>query len=391
MKTDLHTLTHAAEDKSLHYGAVVPPIYLNSLHLFKDFESYTNVDRFSDDTFIYGRCSNPTVQIAEKKIALLENGTRAAIFSSGMAAAASAIMATCSAGSHIICLRDVYQPVKRFLNSYCIPNLAMSVTYVAGQDLSEVEQAIKPETSLIILESPATFVFTAVNLKAIANIAKKHGVKTYIDNTYCTPLYQKPLDLGIDIVMHTLSKYLGGHSDIIGGVLVSNDDELMKKIHSEIREWFGGVIGPMEGWLLIRSMRTLAVRLRQHQETAMEVARFLEAHPKVKRVYYTGLASHPQADIIARQQTGHTGLLSMELDAAPEKATKFINALELFGIGVSWGGFESLALAPLYTASDEELEFLKLPKSGRGLVRLHCGLEGTDNIICDLSQALEVV
>jgi len=388
MKTDLHTLTHAAEDSNLHYGAVVPPIYLNSLHLFNDFESYANVDRFADDTFIYGRCSNPTVQIAEKKIALLENGVRAAIFSSGMAAAASAIMATCSAGSHIICLRDVYQPVKRFLNSYCIPNLAMSVTYVAGQDLCEIEQAIKPETSLIILESPATFVFTAVDLKAIADIAKKHNVKTYIDNTYCTPLYQKPLDLGIDIVMHTLSKYLGGHSDIIGGVLVSSDDKLMKKIHSEIREWYGGIIGPMEGWLLIRSMRTLAVRLRQHQETAMEVARFLEAHPKVKRVYYTGLASHPQADIIARQQTGHTGLLSIELDAPLEKAVEFINALQLFGIGVSWGGFESLALAPLYNATDEELEFLKLSKNGRGLVRLHCGLEGTDNIIQDLTQAL---
>jgi len=387
MNDDLLALTHTGDDYDKYFGAVVPPVFMNSLHIFKTFEQFADTDPFDEDKFVYGRVANPTVVIAEKKIAQLENGARAAIFSSGMAAAASAIMATCKSGSHIICLRNIYQPVRRFLSTFCIPKLSMSVTWVSGQDLSEFEHAIRPETSLIILESPATFIFTVTDIRAVADIAKKHGVRTYIDNSYCTPLFQKPLDLGVDISMHTMSKYLGGHSDIIGGVLVSKDDTLMRSIMSEMREWFGGIIGPMEGWLVTRSLRTLAVRLKQHQETAMEVAAFLERHPKVRRVNYTGLGSHPQADIIAKQQTGHTGLMSFLLDAPPEAAVKLINELKLFGIGVSWGGFESLALTPLYTASDEELAFLSLP-DGRGLIRLYCGLEGTGNLIEDLEQAL---
>ena len=390
MNDDLLALTHTGDDYDKYFGAVVPPVFMNSLHIFKTFEDYSNVDIFAEDQFIYGRVANPTVVIAEKKIAQLENGVRAAIFSSGMAAAAAAIMATCKAGSHIICLRNIYQPVKRFLSTVCEPNLSMSTTYVSGQDLSELEHAIRPETSLIILESPATFIFSVTDLRGVADIAKKHGIKTYIDNSYCTPLFQKPLDLGIDISMHTMSKYLGGHSDVIGGVLVSKDDALMRKIMSEMREWFGGIIGPMEAWLVTRSLRTLAVRLNQHQETAMEVARYLDSHPKVSRVYYTGLESHPQADIIAKQQTGHTGLMSFMLDAPPEAAVKLINELKLFGIGVSWGGFESLALTPLYNAPEEELAFLSLPE-GRGLIRLYCGLEGTSNLLQDLEHALNIL
>lgn len=388
MNEDLLSLTHTGDEYDKYLGAVVPPVFLNSLHVFKTYEEYSNVDVFQEDNYIYGRDSNPTVHIVERKIAALEHGARAVVFSSGMAAASSAIMATCKAGSHIICLRDVYQPVKRFLNNVCIPNLNMTVTYLTGLDLQELEDAIRPETSLIILESPATFVFTVVDLRAIAQIAKRHGVKTYIDNTYCTPLYQKPLDFGIDISMHTLSKYLGGHSDIIGGVIVSKDEDLMRKCMSQMREWFGGILGPMEAWLVMRGMRTLDARLSRHQETAMKVAQFLEDHPKVKKVNYTGLASHPQHDLIAKQQTGHSGLMSLELNASPEDAVKFINNLRLFGKGCSWGGFESLALTPLYKCDDEELRFLDMTES-RGLIRLHCGLEGAENLIEDLSQALE--
>jgi len=360
---------------------------MNSLHIFKSSEDFTNFAPFVEDSYMYGRTANPTVLVAEKKIARLENGARAAIFSSGMAAATAAVMATCKAGSHIICIRNAYSPLRRFLDDFCTTNLNMSITYVKGQDLSEFEEAIIPETSLIILESPASFVFTVTDLRGVAVIAKKYGVKTYCDNSYCSPVFQKPLDLGIDISMHTLSKYLGGHSDIIGGVLISKDDELMQKIIRDMRELYGGIMGPMEAWLLIRSMRTLIARLNQHQETAMEVAHFLEKHPKIKKVNYTGLKSHPQADLIAKQQTGHTGLMSFLLDAPPESAVKFINALKIISVGVSWGGFESLALAPLYNTTNEELDFLSLP-DGHGLIRLYCGLEGPENIIADIEQAL---
>jgi len=387
---DLLSLTHTGDEYDKYLNAVVPPVFLNSLHVFKTFEAYSNINIYEEDNYVYGRDSNPTVNIVERKLAELEHGSRAVAFSSGMAAASAAIMATCKAGSHIICLRDAYQPVKRFLNNICIPRLNMSVTYISGLDLKELESKIQVNTSLIILESPATFVFTVIDIKAVTDIAKRHGVKTYLDNTYCTPLFQKPLDLGVDIVMHTMSKYLGGHSDIIGGILVSKDEELMRMIMGQMRQWFGGIIGPMEAWLVMRGMRTLDARLQQHQRTAMAVSEFLEKHPKVRKVYYTGLQSHPQHEIINRQQTGHTGLMSIELNTTPEEAVKFINNLHLFGKGCSWGGFESLALCPLYHCDEEELEFLQLTGS-RGLIRLHCGLEGEENLITDLSQALEKV
>ncbi len=385
---DFLILERAGEDEKTYLNAVTPPIFMNSLHVFDTFEEYHGVDVFKKNEFYYGRASNPTTSIAEEKIAQLEHGTRAVMFSSGMAAASAAILSTCGAGSHIICMIDAYQPVKRFLNEYCIPQLNMQVTFLKGTDLQEMEAAIQENTALIILESPATFVFTVVDLEEISRIARKHNVKTYMDNTYCTPLYQKPLDFGIDIVMHTLTKYLGGHSDVLGGVLVSKDEALMRRIMNQMREWLGGVMGPMESWLVIRGMRTLGVRLKQHQKSAQAVAEFLEKHPKVKKVYYPGLKSHPQHDLICKQQKGSSGLLSLELKGDPEKALQFVDALQLFRKGCSWGGFESLAMVPLYYADEEELEFLGI---GRGLIRMHCGLEGTENLINDLQRALDLL
>ena len=385
----LLSLTHRFEDYQRHYGAVSPPVYLNSLHLFPTFEEYLDADSARDDCFIYGRDSNPTTRLLERKLTALEHGKDAAVFSSGMAAATSAILATCSAGDHILCMRDVYQPVKRFMAAVGVPRLHLTCDYVSGLDLDEIERAIRPNTRLMILESPATFVFTVVDLQAIATLCRSHGVLTYIDNTYCTPLFQNPLDLGIDIVMHTLSKYLGGHSDVIGGALVVKDEALMRAIVRNVREFFGGILGPMEGWLVLRGLRSLDARLKVHQQTAMKVASFLEGHPLVSKVYYTGLCSHPQAEIIRRQMRGHTGLMSFELNCPKEDAARLINRLKWFGKGCSWGGFESLALCPLYRASDEEMGFLGL--ENRGLIRIHCGLEGEENLLDDLRQALDSI
>lgn len=385
---DLLALTHGGEKPESYLRAVTPPVFMTSLHVFDTFEQYLDVDPLDKDQFYYGRSGNPTTSILEQKIAQLEHAQDAAVFASGMGAASAAILATCGADSHIVCMRDVYQPVKRLLNTFCGPNLKMSVTYVSGTDLDELERAITDKTSLIVLESPATFVYTVVDLRKIAEIAKKHGVKTYIDNTYCTPLFQKPLDFGIDIVMHTMTKYIGGHSDLMGGALASQDIELIHRIKSTIREWFGAVMGPMEAWLAIRGMRTLDVRLRRHQETATRVAEFLEKHPKVARVYYTGLPSHPQYELARSQQEGESGLLSLVLKGDPEKALTFVNNLKLFGKGCSWGGYESLAIIPLYRAEQTELDFLQ---ADRGLVRLHCGLEGADNLLSDIRQALDAL
>lgn len=391
MMDDLLSMTHLGDEYDKYLNAVIPPVFMNSLHVFPTFEEYAGCDASKKGEFKYGRVSNPTVHILEEKVAALEHGCRAAAFGSGMAATSAAILATCKAGSHIICMRDVYGPVKNILNRYMIPKLNMSVTYWSGESLDELEKAILPETDLIMIESPATFVFTVVDIAGVAAIAKKHGVKTYIDNTYCTPLYQKPLDLGIDLVMHTLTKYIGGHSDIMGGILTSADEELMIEIQFTVRELFGANMGPMEAWLAIRGLRTMALRVAEHGRTAQIIAEYLEKHERVERVYYTGLPSHPQRELIEKQQKGHTGLLSFVLKDSPEEAVKVINKLTLFGKGCSWGGFESLALCPLYTATEEEIKFLNLSDHDRGLIRIHCGLEGVDNLMEDLENALERV
>ncbi|RDY31373.1 trans-sulfuration enzyme family protein, partial [Lachnotalea glycerini] len=196
-----------------------------------------------------------------------------------------------------------------------------------------------------------------------------------------------PLDMGIDIVMHTMTKYIGGHSDLIGGVLISKDEEFMRKIMVQ-RDWFGGVIGPMEAWLAIRGLRTLDVRMQRHYETTMEIAKFLENHPKIKRVFYTGLPSHPQYELARKQQSGECGLLSVEVEGDVQDVETFVDSLKLFSKGCSWGGFESLAIAYTYNWSEKELEFHHLSKN---IVRLHCGLEGSENLLQDLKQALNKI
>ncbi|MDB8711194.1 trans-sulfuration enzyme family protein [Mediterraneibacter gnavus] len=383
---DLLAMTHVGEDPKKYMGAVTPPVFMNSLHVFDTVKDYFDVDIFNDE-YYYGRASNPTVTILEKKLAALEHGSRAVVFSAGMAACAAAILAVCKTGSHIICVRESYGPVQHLLDEFLHEKMDVEVTYVVGKEVEEFEEAIRPETDMIILESPSTLVCNVVDLQAVAKLARRHGIKTYIDNTYSTPVFQKPLDFGIDIVMHTMTKYIGGHSDLIGGVLISKDDGFMKKIMVQ-RDWFGGVLGPMEAWLAIRGLRTLDVRMQRHYETGMKVAEFLENHPKVERVFYTGLSSHPQYDLARKQQKGECGLLSIEIKGDTKNVETFVDNLKIFEKGCSWGGFESLAIAFTYNWSEEELRFHGL---NRNIVRLHCGLEGTENLIEDLKQALDKI
>lgn len=383
---DLLAMTHLGETPDKYMGSVTPPVFLNSLHVFDSVKDYFDVDIFKDE-YYYGRASNPTVTILEKKLAALEHGERAVVYSAGMSACSAAILAVCKTGSHIICIRESYGPVQHLLDDFLKEKMNISVTYVEGKDLKEFEDAIRPETDMIILESPTTLVFSVVDLEGVAKLAKKHNIKTYIDNTYATPIFQKPLDMGIDIVMHTLTKYIGGHSDLIGGVLISKDEEFMKKLMVQ-RDWFGGVLGPMEAWLAIRGLRTLDVRMQRHHETTLKVANFLEQHPKINKVYYTGLKSHPQYELARKQQKGESGLLSVEVKGDLREVELFVDSLKLFSIGCSWGGYESLAIAYTYNWSQEQLNFHNVTAN---VVRLHCGLEGAENLIHDLEQALDKI
>ena len=373
--------THLGDDYDKFLGAVVPPVFMNSLHIFPTMEDYLNNDKF--ETYIYGRVSNPTVKIVEEKIAAMERGGYGLLFSSGMSATIATITATCKAGSHIICLKNSYGPVVTYLEQICIPKLNMQVTYVDAS-YEAVVGAIQPNTNLMILESPTSLVFEVIDLQRIAAAAKEKGIYTYVDNTYCTPLYQKPIELGIDFAMHTLSKYLGGHSDLIGGALVCSTEALGRQLQ-DIRELHGSILGPQEAWLVMRGIRSLDVRLERHQQTALAVAQFLEGHPKVRKVNYPGLPSHPQYELAQKQQAGSCGLLSFELKGSKEDAVAICNRLKLFKIGVSWGGFESLVTMPMYKITPEQAA---AQNGSNTLVRIHCGLEGTDNLIADLEQAL---
>lgn len=383
---DLIALTHLGENPKNYFNAVTPPVILTSLHVFDDM--YHSSHRDPEKDFAYGRTANPTVRILEEKIALLEHGSKAVVFSSGMSAAIAVILTECKANDHVIAVTNSYNPVRGFFDGYGKEHFNLSVTYVRGDKPCEFEEAIQPNTKLIMIESPTTFLFSLVDIKAVSSIAKKHGIKTYIDNTYCTPLLQKPLDMGIDYSMHTLSKYMGGHSDIIGGVIVSKDKEAMQYMEDTVRQTFGAILGPMEAWLVIRGLRTLDVRIRQHAKTALAVATFLENHPKVECVYYPALKSHPQYELMLSQQKGSSGLLGFCLKGSDDDLVKFVDSLKLFHIGCSWGGFESLVTTPHRGSTDEVLEYFGIKNN---FVRIHCGLEGTENLIADLTNALNQI
>ena len=376
--------SHYGEEYEKYYNAIVPPIFMNSLNVFEQIDDYFNAKVHDKHTYVYGRVQNPTVRILEDKVAALEHGVAAFAFGSGMAAATTAVLSVVKTGDNIVCLRNAYGPLKNFVENYCPAHLGTTLTYVKGNEVSEFEESITDNTSLVILESPSSVVFSLQDIEAVCKIAHEHGAKVYIDNSFCTPIFSTPLDMGVDIVMHTASKYMGGHSDIIGGILAVRDEELANTIVTN-RELFGGIIGPMEAWLILRGLRTLSVRVKAHEETAMKVATYLENHPKVDKVYYPGLKSHPQYELAQKQQKGNTGLMTFEIKGSTADAKKVVNSLKVFKIGVSWGGFESLACMPHMRCDEQTCDWLG---GGQHLIRIHCGLEGADALIADLEQAL---
>ena len=384
LKSSKLIATHYGEEYEHYYNAIVPPIFMNSLNVFETVDGYYDFDRRDKHTYCYGRVQNPTVRILEDKMAALEHGAGAMAFASGMAAASTAVLTVCRAGGHVICVRNAYGPLRILLDGYAKDHLGITTTYVDGDRVEEFEEALTENTQLIVLESPSSVVLTLQDIRGVSEAAKKAGAKVYIDNTFCTPIYQQPLDLGADIVMHTASKYIGGHSDVIGGFLIAKDEALFAQLLAN-RELFGGIAGPMEAWLMIRGLRTMEVRLAQHQETAMAAAQYLEGHPKVRKVNYPGLPSHPQYELMKRQQQGNTGLLSFEIYGTTGDAVKVVERLKLFKIGVSWGGFESLVFVPHARLSPEECAQLR---GDQGIIRIHCGLEGSEALIADLEQAL---
>lgn len=370
------TICQHLGEKYEYEGAVVPPIFQNSLFVFDDAASF--VDRTKDRrVFDYTRINNPTTDIAEKKLAALEKTERCRLFSSGMAAISAAILSCVKTGSHVVCTEAAYGPTLQFFREY-LPKFGVNTTFVDGRDTNAVRDAIRDTTSLIFLESPGSFYFHIQDIEAIANIAKEKGISTIIDNSNASPYFQNPAELGIDLIAHTATKYLGGHSDIVMGAVCGTAERMSRIVENE-GALFGGNADPFASWLLIRSLRTLAIRMERAQQSAMRIAAFLDTHNAVAHVYYPGLPSHPGHELVKKQMRGTSGMISFEPTfQTQQKVFQFCEGLRLFQIGVSWGGHESLAI-PLCDPN----------RDSKWFVRMSVGLENVDDLLDDLDRELK--
>lgn len=379
-------ISHLGEKRSDYKGAVVPPIYQNSLFTFESADAIEAAFDDFENSCIYTRGNNPTVNILEEKLAALEKGEKAKFFTSGMAAISAAIMHFVNAGDHVICVDSVYGPASNFLTEYLGKKFNVSVTYVKGDSLEEIKAATTDQTKLIYLESPSSGIFACQDLELIAEYAKAHNIGTIIDNTWATPIFQNPLTFGIDVVVHSASKYISGHSDVVAGVVISSK-EIIEDIFRNEHNFIGGKIAPFEAWLILRGLRTLPIRMERHMKSTKTIIDFLRNEPQVKAIVYPD-----QNPIAKKQMSGFSGLFSVVLDTDALGARKFIDTLNLFCIGVSWGGYESLAYAPIISLS-KEMSPEKLEASGihPGLIRLSIGLEDPEDLINDIKNALEVI
>jgi cystathionine beta-lyase/cystathionine gamma-synthase len=371
--------THYGEDCLAQGGGASPPIHQSSTFVYPDAEAFerrlTPASRYYD----YTRVGNPTTSILEAKLARLEGGAWCRCFASGMGAISAAINACTHAGAHVVAARQCYHPTYRYLADY-LNRFGVTTTFVNSCDPAEYIAAMSDDTRVMYLESPTTGRFEVPEVAPIAAAARRRGVITIFDNSWASPYFQNPLAMGCDLVVHTATKYIGGHSDLVAGAVIGTDDELKRKVALEA-ELVGATLDPFAAWLTIRGLRTLGLRMERTQQSGLAAARFLEQHPKVLSVSHPGLESHPQHAIARRQLRGYGSLFSFRLREQTREAThRFMNALTLFRIGVSWGGHESLVVGGSLFSLD--------PKQPEWIIRLYVGLESSRDQIADIEQAL---
>ncbi len=380
-------LNHLGEEREHYFGAVAPPIIQTSNFAYKDIDHFKKAFINELDSHLYSRGNNPTVKILRQKIAALEEAEDALVFGSGSGAIANAVIANVKAGDHIVCVQSPYSWTFNLMTKF-LTRFGVEHTFVDGKDIQKIEAAIRPNSTLLYLESPNSITFELQDLKACAALAKKHGLVSVIDSTYASPLYQKSYQLGIDLSVQTCSKYLNGHSDVVAGV-ISGSKSMIKKIFESEYMTLGGIISAQKAALVIRGLRTLELRMERTSSSALKIAQWLEAHPKVEQVIHPHLPSFPQYDLAKKQMKKCGGLFSIKLKADNIKQVELFHAqIKRFLLAVSWGGHESLLL-PFCT-------FYGIP--GRpdttipwNLVRIYIGLEDPDWLIEDLEQALVVL
>lgn len=369
---------HAGQDPDPATGAVMTPVYLTS--------TYAQAAPGEHKGYEYSRTDNPTRAALEANLAALEGGRYGLAFASGMAAITT-FMAAFQAGDHVVAFDDLYGGTVRLFDQV-LTKFGLEFTYVDLSDVRRLRPALRPNTRLVWVETPTNPLLKLVDLQAVVAIARQAGVLTACDNTFLTPFFQRPLEFGIDVVMHSTTKYLNGHSDLVGGALVLNDTALYERLKF-LQNTLGAVPGPMDAWLTLRGTKTLAVRMERHEANALRIARWLEAHLAVERVLYPGLESHPQHDLARRQQRGFGGMITFFLKGDLDSARRFLSSVRIFTLAESLGGVESLIEHPAI------MTHASLPPERRAalgisdtLIRLSVGIEHVDDLIEDLSQAL---
>lgn len=380
---------HAGEDTSEHHGALSVPIYNASTYAFKDADEGKAIHNYEKPGYFYGRLGNPTQKALEEAVAELENGEAAIAFASGMAAISAAVLSLVKTGEHIVALDSMYSTSSIFFQNIS-ETLGIDITYVDATDAENYKNAIRPETRMLWIETPSNPRLNITDISAVVEVAKANNILTVADNTFASPFNQNPIDFGVDVVMHSATKYLGGHSDLSAGVLVGSK-KIIDEIYKKGVKLFGGGIAPQVAWLVLRGIKTLALRMKQHNKNAYAIANMLQNHIKVKEVFYPNLESHKNKEIARKQMRGFGGMISFDVGGIEEGKT-FINNLEICSIATSLGGVESIvqhsASMTHATLSKEERE-----KAGisDGLIRFSVGIEDKEDLIRDLENALNKI
>ena len=382
---------HAGEKRYLSHDSLTVPIVQTSTYTFEDTASL--IDYMEEHMFWevpereeYGRYGNPTVRAVEAKLAALDGADDALVLSSGMAAITTTLFILLSQGDHFVMTEDCYRRTRGFCNTF-LTRFGVTCTVVAPGDYDALEAAIQPETRLIFSESPTNPFLRCLDYARLVEIAKRHGLRTIVDTTFATPCNARPLEYGVDLVIHSVTKYLAGHNDLLAGCVTGSYD-----ITTALRQSqgiLGAVLDPHCAYLILRGLKTLGLRMRQHNESGLRIARFLEDHPRIRRVWYPGLESHPDHKVATRTMSGFGGVISFEVEADGPTTSRFIDACQIPRIGPSLGGVESLIEQPaLVSYYDTDPEIRQSLGISDELVRLSVGIEDTDDLLTDFDQAL---
>jgi cystathionine gamma-lyase len=379
---------HASQECN-RTSAINPPIWQTSTFRAESSEHFASLAKSVKPSEYYSRYGNPTHEQVEAVMAALEGGEAAMVTASGMGAISTSVMCLLDSGDHVVAQRNLYAGTAALLEDV-LPRWGVECTFVDQTNAEQWAEALRPNTKLIYAETPANPLMRLTDLQAVAGLGKTRGITTIVDNTFATPINQRPLQYGIDVVIHSATKYLGGHSDLTAGVIIGSPAfiELAWRFHIVM----GAALSPFDAWLLLRGLRTLGLRVERHNQNALMLARFFESHPKIERVNYPGLESHPQHELAREQMSGFTGIISVELRGGYETAARFIASLKLGSYAASLGGFETLLVQPAAMWGDTLTDAQRSAMGvGESLVRISVGLEDERDLIGDFSQALERV